>query len=71
MHIDFSLERRVLNNFLCIPVFSVQAGLTTLFHPIVNVKKVHFYSINLYKQLEAETGQVCRSIDGENVERQI
>jgi len=33
------------------------AGLTTSFHPGVNVKKLHWYSLNLYSQLEKETGQ--------------
>lgn len=38
--------------------FSLQAGLTTYYHPGINVKKVHFDSIKLYESLEAETGQV-------------
>ncbi|XP_028829755.1 dimethylglycine dehydrogenase, mitochondrial [Denticeps clupeoides] len=33
------------------------AGLTTYYHPGINLKKVHYYSIKLYEQLEAETGQ--------------
>ncbi|ELU05418.1 hypothetical protein CAPTEDRAFT_159052 [Capitella teleta] len=33
------------------------AGLTTYYHPGINVKNIHYYSLNLYKQLEAETGQ--------------
>lgn len=33
------------------------AGLTTSFHPGINVKKIHWYSLNLYSMLEAETGQ--------------
>lgn len=35
-----------------------QAGLTTYYHPGINLKKVHFDSIKLYESLEAETGQV-------------
>lgn len=38
--------------------FSSQAGLTTHFHPGINVKNIHYYSVELYKTLEAETGQV-------------
>lgn len=33
------------------------AGLVTYFHPVINVKNVNFYSLELYKALEAETGQ--------------
>uniref|UniRef100_A0A4W4E4C9 Dimethylglycine dehydrogenase n=1 Tax=Electrophorus electricus TaxID=8005 RepID=A0A4W4E4C9_ELEEL len=33
------------------------AGLTTYYHPGINLKKIHYYSIKLYEQLEAETGQ--------------
>ncbi|XP_034955456.1 dimethylglycine dehydrogenase, mitochondrial isoform X2 [Zootoca vivipara] len=33
------------------------AGLTTYFHPGINLKKIHHYSIKLYEQLEDETGQ--------------
>lgn len=33
------------------------AGLTALYHPGINMKKIHYYSINLYSQLEEETGQ--------------
>ena len=33
------------------------AGLLTLFHPGINVKQLHWYSMNFYTQLEAETGQ--------------
>ncbi|XP_067007200.2 dimethylglycine dehydrogenase, mitochondrial [Anabrus simplex] len=33
------------------------AGLTALYHPTPNLKHLHYYSINLYSQLEAETGQ--------------
>ncbi|XP_075303011.1 dimethylglycine dehydrogenase, mitochondrial [Opisthocomus hoazin] len=33
------------------------AGLTTYFHPGINLKKVHSYSIKLYEKLEEETGQ--------------
>ncbi|KAG7238626.1 hypothetical protein INR49_030700 [Caranx melampygus] len=33
------------------------AGLTTYYHPGINLKKVHFDSIKLYEKLEAETGQ--------------
>ncbi|XP_012871272.1 PREDICTED: dimethylglycine dehydrogenase, mitochondrial [Dipodomys ordii] len=34
------------------------AGLTTYFHPGINLKKIHYYSIKLYEKLEEETGQV-------------
>jgi dimethylglycine dehydrogenase len=33
------------------------AGLTTYFHPGINVKRIHFYSLQLYDSLERETGQ--------------
>ncbi|GFR32384.1 dimethylglycine dehydrogenase, mitochondrial [Trichonephila clavata] len=33
------------------------AGLTTFYNPGINMKKLHFHSINLFSQLEAETGQ--------------
>ncbi|XP_043562825.1 dimethylglycine dehydrogenase, mitochondrial isoform X1 [Chiloscyllium plagiosum] len=33
------------------------AGLTTYFHPGINLKKIHHYSIKLYEALEEETGQ--------------
>jgi dimethylglycine dehydrogenase len=33
------------------------AGLTTTYHPGINVKKLHWYSMNFYMQLERETGQ--------------
>merc|ERR1712096_470908 len=33
------------------------AGLTTTFHPGINTKRLHWYSLNLYSQLEKETGQ--------------
>ena len=33
------------------------AGLTTRFHPVPNVRRLHAYSIDLYKSLEEETGQ--------------
>uniref|UniRef100_A0A674D7J2 Dimethylglycine dehydrogenase n=1 Tax=Salmo trutta TaxID=8032 RepID=A0A674D7J2_SALTR len=33
------------------------AGLTTYYHPGINLKKVHYHSIKLYESLEAETGQ--------------
>ncbi|KAI8483162.1 hypothetical protein Bbelb_390440, partial [Branchiostoma belcheri] len=33
------------------------AGLTTLFHPGINVKNLHHYSIWLFNELEKETGQ--------------
>lgn len=35
-----------------------QAGLTTYYHPGINLKKVHYDSLKLYERLEAETGQV-------------
>ncbi|XP_064618508.1 dimethylglycine dehydrogenase, mitochondrial-like [Lineus longissimus] len=33
------------------------AGLTTYFHPGIRVKNLHYYSLELYKKLEEETGQ--------------
>ncbi|PKK23405.1 dimethylglycine dehydrogenase, transcript variant X1, partial [Columba livia] len=33
------------------------AGLTTYFHPGINLKKIHSYSIKLYEKLEEMTGQ--------------
>ncbi|XP_057306789.1 dimethylglycine dehydrogenase, mitochondrial-like [Hydractinia symbiolongicarpus] len=33
------------------------AGLTTTFHPGINVKRLHWYSLSLYTQLERETKQ--------------
>lgn len=33
------------------------AGLTTFFHPGINVKRLHYYSLHLYDALETETGQ--------------
>jgi len=33
------------------------AGLTTYYHPGINVKRLHYYSLHLYDALEAETGQ--------------
>ena len=36
----------------------LQAGLTTYFHPGINVKNLHYYSLQLYDTLEEETGQV-------------
>ncbi|XP_074651431.1 dimethylglycine dehydrogenase, mitochondrial-like [Tubulanus polymorphus] len=33
------------------------AGGTTYFHPGINMKNIHYYSLNLYKKLEKETGQ--------------
>ena len=33
------------------------AGLTTTYHPGINVKRLHWYSMNFYPQLERETGQ--------------
>jgi dimethylglycine dehydrogenase len=33
------------------------AGLVTLYHPGINVKRLHWHSINFYAQLERETGQ--------------
>nr|XP_045368292.1 dimethylglycine dehydrogenase, mitochondrial isoform X6 [Camelus bactrianus] len=32
-------------------------SLTTYFHPGINLKKIHYYSIKLYEKLEEETGQ--------------
>ncbi len=42
----------------CLSCFHPQAGLTTYYHPGINLKKIHYYSIKLFEQLEAETGQV-------------
>lgn len=44
---------------LCHNIFILQAGLTTYFHPGINLKHIHHYSIQLYNKLEEETGQVC------------
>jgi len=33
------------------------AGLATFFHPGINVKRLHYYSLHLYDALEQETGQ--------------
>ncbi|GAB6032248.1 hypothetical protein CHUAL_010888 [Chamberlinius hualienensis] len=33
------------------------AGLVALYHPGINLKNIHYYSVNLYTQLENETGQ--------------
>jgi len=33
------------------------AGLVTYYHPGINVKRLHYYSVRLYDALEAETGQ--------------
>jgi len=33
------------------------AGLTTFYHPGINMKRLHYYSIHLYDALERETGQ--------------
>ncbi|GAB5566988.1 dimethylglycine dehydrogenase [Prionailurus iriomotensis] len=35
-----------------------KAGLTTYFHPGINLKKIHYASIKLYEKLEEETGQI-------------
>lgn len=43
---------------LCYFYFLSEAGLTTYFHPGINLKKIHAYSIKLYEKLEEETGQV-------------
>ena len=32
-------------------------GLVTNYHPGINIKRLHWYSMNLYAQLEKETGQ--------------
>lgn len=47
--------------------FVFQAGLTTYYHPGINVKKVHYDSIKLYETLEAETGQVSASLISHNL----
>ena len=33
------------------------AGLITLYHPGINLKNLHWHSINFYAQIEKETGQ--------------
>ncbi|XP_058850999.1 dimethylglycine dehydrogenase, mitochondrial-like isoform X2 [Acipenser ruthenus] len=33
------------------------AGLTAYYHPGINLKKIHYYSMKLYEKLEEETGQ--------------
>ena len=33
------------------------AGLTTYYNPGINVKRLHYYSLQLYDSLERETGQ--------------
>jgi len=45
-------------SILSISIF--QAGLTTYFNPGINVKHIHYYSIQLYSKLDEETGQVRR-----------
>ena len=39
----------------------VQAGLVAYFHPGINVKRIHYDSLQLYGTLAEETGQVCVS----------
>nr|XP_042906993.1 dimethylglycine dehydrogenase, mitochondrial isoform X2 [Parasteatoda tepidariorum] len=34
------------------------AGLAALYHPGINMKRIHYYSINLFSQLEEETKQL-------------
>ena len=36
----------------------LQAGLTTYFNPGINVKRIHYDSIQLFYNLKEETGQV-------------
>ncbi len=33
------------------------AGLTTTFHPLVNLKRLHWYSLNFFREVERESGQ--------------
>ncbi|XP_076063231.1 dimethylglycine dehydrogenase, mitochondrial-like isoform X2 [Oratosquilla oratoria] len=33
------------------------AGLTTNYHPGINLKRIHYYSLNMYATIEEETGQ--------------
>lgn len=47
---------RMISVFPSLPI--LQAGLTTYFHPGINLKKIHYDSIKLYEKLEEETGQV-------------
>lgn len=46
----------LISVFSSLPI--LQAGLTTYFHPGINLKKIHYDSIKLYEKLEEETGQV-------------
>ena len=48
------------NHIVVILICTLQAGLTTYFHPGINLKHIHYYSLQLYSQLEEETGQVTR-----------
>ena len=38
-------------------MFPSPSGLTTLYHPTPNVKRVHWDSLSFYSQITAETGQ--------------
>lgn len=57
-HINYQHFENV-NFFSVFPFFpTFKAGLTTYFHPGINLKKIHYDSIKLYEKLEEETGQV-------------
>ena len=45
------------------------AGLTTLYHPTPNVKRVHWESLNFYTQITAETGQEVAYMKLKNTHR--
>uniref|UniRef100_A0A8C4YM38 Dimethylglycine dehydrogenase, mitochondrial n=1 Tax=Gopherus evgoodei TaxID=1825980 RepID=A0A8C4YM38_9SAUR len=45
------------HSYVVVFCFLFKAGLTTYFHPGINLKKIHYYSIKLYEKLEEETGQ--------------
>ncbi|GAB1298442.1 Dimethylglycine dehydrogenase, mitochondrial [Apodemus speciosus] len=51
------LPCNVTGSFVDLPALE-WAGLTTYFHPGINLKKIHYDSIKLYERLEEETGQV-------------
>ena len=40
----------------------LQAGLVAYYHPGINVKRIHYDSLQLYGSLTAETGQVSDSV---------
>lgn len=60
-NVPLSLLDVYISNCVLTNIFCLQAGLTTYYHPGINLKKVHFDSIKLYERLEDETGQVRSS----------